>query len=276
MAKRKKKPFVVDDSTNNDLLFTEPRGLVPRDRSIYGPDFMRSPPTDMPVIDPSEWSARCKEQEEQESSLEHVFNRLAKRKGLAIPFLFQGRQGYCWAYSTGNATMLDRELRGLPYVRLNPHAVAAIIKHGADEGGWCGLSADFLEKVGIPSEEFWEPLSMNTRQDTPEMRANAGLHKLSESWIDLTASVYDRNLTTNQLASCLLSNIPCAVDYNEWGHSVCAGRWVEIEKGVFGPRILNSWAPGGQVWGDNGWGTINKSWDVDSAVALRVTGASPV
>lgn len=265
-------PFIIDDSTSNDLLYNEPRGLVPRDYNLYPRTMFQSPPDDMPLIPESEWDARIDEQEERESSLEHIFNRLAKRLNIAVPFTHQNGAGFCWSYSTGNATMLDRAARGLPYVRLNPHAVASIIKGGADEGGWCGLSAKFLVEVGIPTEEFWQVHSRNLRQDTPEMRANAALHKLTEDWIDLKASVYDRNLTRQQLATCLLNNIPCAVDYSEWAHSICAGRWVRIENGVYGPRIMNSWLG----WGDNGWGTINKNWDVDSAVALRVTGASCV
>ena len=88
------------------------------------------------------------------------------------------------------------------------------------------------------------------------MRANAALHKLTEDWIDLTASVYDRTLTIRQIATCLFSNIPVPVDYNEWGHSICAGRWYRVERGVWAPRILNSWLR----WGDRGWGTINRRW----------------
>lgn len=274
----RKAPFVIDDSTPNDKIYCPvidgqvmAHGLIPRDYAIYPPMMFRSPPADMPLIPESEWDARIDEQEERESSLEHIFNRVAQQVGVSVPFLHQNGHGYCWAYSTGNATMLDRAARNIPYVRLNPHAVAAIIKGGADQGGWCGLSAKFLQETGIPTEQFWKVHSRDTKQDTPAMRANAALHKLTEDWIDLTASIYDRNLTKQQLATCLLSNTPCAIDFDEWGHSVCAGRWVRIERGVYGPRILNSWLG----WGDNGWGSINKNWTVDSAVALRVTGASP-
>lgn len=270
-------PFVIDDDTPDDALYDPvidgqrmARGLVPRDRLEYPANYLRSPPEGMPIIPRSEWDARIDEQEAQQSSLEHVFNRLAQAKSIGTPYLHQNGHGYCWAYSTGNATMLDRAARNMPYVRLNPHAVAAIIKGGADQGGWCGLSAKFLQEAGIPSEAHWRVHSRDTKQDTPVMRADAAKHKLLEDWIDLTASIYDRNLTVDQLATLLLSNIPCAVDYNEWGHSICAGRWSRVEKGVYAPRILNSWL----AWGDKGWGTISRSWNVDSAVALRVTGIS--
>jgi hypothetical protein len=270
-------PFTIDDSTPDGKIYSPvidgqvmTHGYVPRDRAVYPPQMFRSPPASMPLIPESEWDARFEEQEKQQSSLEHVFNRLAATKGVSVPFLHQNGHGYCWGYSTGNATMLDRAARNQSYVRLNPHAVCAIIKGGADQGGWCGLSAKFLTEVGIPTEAFWKVHSRDLKQDNAAMRANAAQHKLQEDWIDLTASIYDRNLTRQQLATCLLSNIPCAIDFNEWGHSVCAGRWYRVEKGVWVPRILNSWLG----WGDAGWGSINRRWTVDSAVALRVTGIS--
>lgn len=275
MANTSKIPFIIDDSTPNDKIYAPvidgnvmAHGLVPRDYAIY-PRQMFQPPGEMKLIPESDWDGIIDEQEERQTSLEHLFNIEAAKRSISIPYLHQNGHGYCWAYSTGNATMLDRCARNLPYVRLNPHMVAAIIKGGRDQGGWCGLSAKFLEDVGICTEAEWRVHARDLKQDTPAMRAIAAQYKLQEHWIDLTASVYDRNLTRLQLATCLLSNIPCAIDFDEWGHSVCAGRWVRIEKGVYGPRIMNSWLG----WGDKGWGTINKRWTVDSAVALRVTGA---
>jgi hypothetical protein len=178
--------------------------------------------------------------------------------------------GNCWGYSTGNTEMLDRAARNMPYVRLNPHAVCAIIKGGRDEGGWCGLSAKFFAEIGCPTEEFWKVHSRDLKQDTPEMRANAAKHKLLEDWQDLTASIYDRSMADRLWQTCLASNIPGPMDWDEWGHSVCAGRLVEVEKGFFRPRILNSWLG----WGDNGWGTIARGWTVDSCLMIRSTGAS--
>jgi hypothetical protein len=89
--------------------------------------------------------------------------------------------------------------------------------------------------------------------------------------VDLTRPVQGQNLTEDQIASCLLQNIPVAVDYQEWGHSICALRWVRVEPGSYSPKILNSWTDN---WGDNGMAVIRKSWNVDGAVALCVTGAS--
>lgn len=269
-------PFTIDDSTSNDLIYDPvidgnkmARGLVKRDYNLY-PEEMFAPPDEIPMIPRSEWDARIDEQEERQSSLEHIFNN--QPGAPSVRFAHQNGHGYCWAYSTGNACMLLRAVNNQPYVRLNPHAVAAIIKKGADQGGWCGLSAEFIAKYGVPTEQFWKVHSRDIKQDTPEMRANALLHRVSEDFVDLKRSVYDRNLQEEQLASCLLQNIPCPIDYDEWGHSICAARWSRIEKGSYGPRILNSWLG----WGDNGFGTIKRGWTWDSCLAIRVTGATPV
>jgi len=269
-------PFTIDDSTSNDLIYNPiidgqvmAHGLVKRDYSAY-PKEMFQQPTELKLYPESEWDARFEEEEKQESSLEHIFNRMAKERGIQVPFLHQNGNGFCWAYSVGNATMLDRATRNMPYVRLNPHAVAAIIKNGRDEGGWCGLSAKFYRQFGCPTEEFWKVHSRDIRQDTPAMRADAAKYKTLEDWVDLQSSVYDATMTKQAIATCLFSKIPCPVDYDEWSHSICAGRWYRVEKGVWAPRILNSWLG----WGDNGWGTINRRWTYDSTLGLRATGVA--
>lgn len=270
-----KNDFVIDDCTDNDKVYApiidgQPKGhgYVPRDYHTY-PEEMFAQPTEMKIIPRSEWDARIDEQEEQQSSLEHV--RMTGADGQMIPALDQNGQGYCWAYSTTMAVMLLRALNGLPYVRLSAHAIGCTVKNYRDEGGWCGLSAKFHKEVGCPSVAYWKEKSMSRDNDKPATWANAGLHKITEDWVDLTKAVYDQNLTVDQLATCLLNNVPCAIDYDEWGHSICALRWMRVEAGVYAPKILNSWTDG---WGDRGMAVINRRWTVDGAVALRVTGGS--
>lgn len=273
MAK-KKKPFVVDDSTDNDLIYDpvidgekKSRGLIKRDYSVQ-PLTVFAPPSEIPMIDESEWDARYDEQEKRQSSLEHLW--LRGDNGKPILNLDQNGHGYCWSYSTGHAVMTVRLINkpGEPIVRLNPHSVASIIKKGKDEGGWSGLSAQFVRDHGMASEQHWKVHSRDTSQDTPACREHMKEFRITEDFVDLSRSVYDQNLTKQQIASCLLQNVPVMVDYNEWGHAICAMRWVRVERGVWAPRILNSW----RGWGDNGFGTINKSWNVDGAVAVRVVG----
>lgn len=176
--------------------------------------------------------------------------------------------GNCWAHSTTHAVMLSRAVANLPYVPLSAFAVAAIIKNGRDEGGWCGQSAKFARDVGIPDQKYWPQGSRQLSRDTSEMRANAALHKITEDWYDLARAIHAQDLTFDQLASCLLRGQPCPVDFNWWGHSVCAMDLVEVEAGSFGIRIWNSWLN----WGENGTGIIRGSKAVpDGALCVRQT-----
>lgn len=245
-------------------------GLIPRDYST-DPESMFAQPSDMVLIPESEWDARYDEQEETQSSLEHIYLS-GPNGGPAFKHLDQNGDGYCWAYSTGTSIMLDRLRRNLPPVRLNPHATAAIIKRGANQGGWCGQSAEFGTIHGYAVEGTgpgqWPLHSRSLKYDTPALRAEMAKYKIEEQWTDLTRQVYDRNLTTAQVATCGFNNIPGPRDYNHWRHSVAGVRWVRIERGSWGQLILNSWAG----WGRHGLGVLRGSKAVcDGGLALRLT-----
>lgn len=273
---------IIDDNTNSDILYPKGFGLgydqeradkalaaQPR-RSMQ--HLFGDAPGQLKIIPKSEWDARYDEQEALQSSLEHI--RMRGNHGKMIPALDQNGQGYCWAYSATAAVMMLRAIANLPYVRLSGHAIGCQIKNYRDEGGWGALSADWVMKNGVPSVEFWKEKSMSRSNDTPEMRANALSHIVTEDWSDQTVSPYDRNMTEEQIATLLFNNIPYQHDSNDWSHSVCALRWKRIERGAWGPLILNSWTDG---WEDNGMSVLmGRRRLPDGAVALRVTGASPV
>lgn len=267
--------FIIEDNTPEEITHDPQfsRGYVERDFSV-DPVEMFAQPSTMDLIPQSEWDARIDEQEALQSSLAHM--RMTANDGKELMCLDQDGFGYCWAHSTTHTVILDRMKAGLPYVPLSAFAVAAIIKGGRDEGGWCGLSAKFAREVGIPAQKYWPQGSTKLSLDTPEMRANAALHKITEDYVDLAKPVYDQNLTFNQVATCLLLNIPVAVDFNWWSHSVCAIQLVRIEAGSYGLKILNNWytAPG-QEWGDHGTAILRgKKALPDGAVATRGTRAS--
>lgn len=230
-------------------------GYVPRDYAVDPPE-MFAGPGDMSLIPESEWDARYEEEEKIQSSLEHLFLRGGSP---AFVNLDQNGHGYCWSYSAGSALMMCRLRDNLPAIRLNPHSVAAIIKRGADEGGWCGLSARFARENGMAEEGSgpgqWPLHSRNLSNDNPACRERMKMHRIERDWIDLTRSAYDDDLTIQQYATRLLSNDPCPSDFNWWGHSVCAIRWVRIERGSWGPLILNSW----KGWGRHGLGVLQGS-----------------
>jgi hypothetical protein len=263
---------IIDDDTPSDDLFRVKidgelmgRGAVPRDYDIQPEEFF-APPGEMPLIPKSEWSDRIKEQEKHKSRISDVLLRAG------VPATNQKSDGYCWSYSSSGCVIALRALSGQSYLKLNPHAPAAIIKRGANQGGWCGLSAAWLREHGIPTEEFWPANSRSLSHDTPEMRANAALHKVTEDWFDLARPLHGQKLTFEQVATCLLNNVPVALDFNHWSHSVMGSDLVEVEPGDFGIRIRNSWGDG---WGEKGFGIMRGRKALpDGAIGIRVTGGT--
>jgi hypothetical protein len=234
-------------------------GLVPRQLSTHPPE-MFDPPSDLKVFTTAELAERVREMEESKTTIRDVLTRMA------VPPKDQNGHGYCWAYSIVACIQAMRALDGLPYVDLSAHAVAAIIKRGKDEGGWCGLSAKFCREVGVPPASMWREHSRDIGQDTPALRAEAAKNRVTEEWVDLTRNVYDQNLTLAQVYSCYATRTPCAVDFNHWSHSVMGCGAVMVEAGSVGHLIRNSWGN----WGDNGYGVLRGSKAIpNGAVAVR-------
>lgn len=246
------------------------QGLVKRDWALDPPRLFATPPKDMVLVPRSEWDARFEEQEANQSSLRHL-RRRAGPGGGHIRALNQGREGFCWAYSTTMAVMLTRAKNNQPYARLSAHAIGCMVMNFQNRGGWCGLSAKFHRERGCPSVAYWPEQSMSRANDKPATWENAALHQVTEEFADLTRPVHDQNLTDDQIATCLFNNQPVALDYDEWGHSICGMQWRRIERGSFGPLILNSWD---DDWGDLGEGAIRLGWTVDGAVATLAAGGS--
>jgi hypothetical protein len=266
----KSKPFIIDDETAPKLvdLLNPPgfgHGYDPLQKAA-NPMPMLAPPDQIKLIPRGEWSERIKERKRQKATGRDLKARM--NGGKKHVSLDQNGQGYCWAYSTGAAVMLTRMAANLPVVRVSPHAVACKIKGFRDEGGWCGLSAKFAREVGYPSVDVWPEKSMSRQNDRPETWADAAKHKIEEDWVDLAAGhFYYQNLTFDQVATCVLLNRACPVDFNWWQHSVCAVGLVRVEPGSYGLRILNSWS---ENWGEQGFATLrgNKATP-NSALCVR-------
>lgn len=267
-------PIIDDTPVGRDLAFPGKDGdgnsvgfgYVPRDYTVY-PKEMFEAPSGITIYEESDWDALNQEQEESKSSLEHIFLRGGQP---AFVNLDQNGNGYCWAYSNGSAQMMARMRDGLPNPRLNPHSVAAIIKNGRDEGGWCGLSAKFVRELGMAEEGTgpgqWPLHSRNLSNYNAACKEAMKRNIVTEEFVDLTRDVYSQNLTKKQLASVLFGRNPCQVDFNWWSHSVCAVRWVRIEAGSWGLLILNSW----KGWGRLGLGVLRGSQAIpDGAICIR-------
>lgn len=274
--------LIIDDDNYKDFLTPSLadgtklcRGLVPRDMQQQPVGYLGElcPPmhsVNMPLIPRSDWSAMIKEQEQTKSRLSDI-RRNARGPGRHFEALDQNGQGYCWAYAATGCVMMLRAASNMPYVRLSAHAIACKIKNFRDEGGWGALGLEYIIKHGVPSIEAWPEKSMSRANDRPETWVDAAKYKVTESWMDLDAAIYDRDLTFDQMATCLLNRRPVAIDLNWWGHAVFAMDLVEVERNSFGVRILNSWS---DRWGDLGEGVLRGNKAIpDNAVAPRVVTA---
>jgi hypothetical protein len=287
VTSRKNTPatLIVDDETIQlpevkDLLFLprvdgslkgSPRegyGLIPRNYVEF-PEAMFASPAETSVIPESEWDARFDEQEATSSSLGHLRDTMGPNGG-HIPSLDQDGQGYCWMYGAVMSVMLLRAAANMPYVRLSAHSAACRVKNFRDEGGWCGLGAQHLRDYGVNTVEEWPEKSMSRANDTPESREKAKQFRVIEDVFDLTRRVFDQQLTRLQQATALFTNQPVQMDFNWMGHSMASLRWVRVERGSWGPEMLNSWT---DAWGNRGRVIFRGERGIaNGAVAYRVSG----
>lgn len=265
--------FVIDDSTNNDIL--NPAGFgkgfepeqIPTDLAQPYPLFGEAPDQIREFTD-AELLAYTQELWDRKATLWHM--RQYAANGQQMPTLDQGSEGYCWAYSTTRAIMYARAMQNQPYRRLSGHAIGCIVKNYRNEGGWCGLSQQFAEERGVPSVEFWPEKSSNRANDNPRTWENAAQNKISEGWYDPSKQPYDRNMTLRQLLTLLCLGIPCAVDRFHWSHSTNDHTPI-IKDGRVWPMGDNSWTDG---WGDKGcYVFVGSKANPDGCIAVRAVPA---
>lgn len=242
------------------------RGLIPRDLSVHPKGcFACAKPFDLPLIPASDWKDAWELQKARGATLSDI--RARGNFGKMIPSRDQNGKGYCWAHSSTSAALLVRARENQPYADLSAYAVACVIKHFRDEGGFGGQSLEFIADRGIPTADFWPQKSMAKTNDNPKTWENAALHRFTE-WMDL------KSRDMRQVVTCLLLGIPVVVDYNWWSHSVCAIRIAELHPQDEAADIViwNSWGDG---WSEHGEGTLKGSKArPDDAVAPRVMTAA--
>lgn len=284
---------------------TRKKGLIPRDwtahpQGIYkGETGMHAVP-DLPSFDASDFPRMIDDQLKESRRLSDFRAIRGPSNGL-IPSRDQNGRGYCWRHSGTSAHLLLRAVQNEPYVDLSAYAGACMIKRYRDEGGWGAQGLDDIMERGDPSSQFWPQQSTSRSNDNPATWENAKLHRITEGFIDLGSPQYDRNLTVNQMITCLLCCIPVVVDFNWWSHSVCAmdavngkSQWKVTRNIVSGKlmklaefesfwgmhtvmagiaiRIWNSWS---DSWSEKGSGLLTGSKAVpDGATAPRLATTS--
>lgn len=256
--------IITDDNWRDYVDFTDEhgekksRGLDPRSLEKHPKgSFRAAKPFDLPLIPKDQWQQKLDELIAAKARCSDL--RMRGDKGNMIPSRDQNGKGYCWAHSSTSAVIVVRAREKLEYEDLSAYAVACMIKNFHDQGGFGAESLEFIAERGIPTAKYWPQKSMDRKNNNDETWANAALHKVTE-WMDLKV----RNV--EQLVTCLLNSIPVVVDYNWWGHSVCALDLVSIDP----LRILiwNSWGDG---WSNHGMGILEAKKAIpDDAIAPRV------
>jgi hypothetical protein len=257
---------IIDDATpDRDIFRTDVAyGYVPRDYSV-DPEEMFAPPSDMKLHPESDWDGLWEEQQEQKSSLEHIW-RVADN-GRQPKNLYQNGDPLCWAHSTTNAVQVARAVANEPYEPLSAYMVAAFTNNYRKTGGWCGQSAKGIAEHGVCSQKLWPQQQYSKNLDTPEMRADAKKRRIQEEWRDLTRPIHGQTLTWQQAVSCGFNRQPMACDFMWWSHSVCGMGAYRIEPGSWGFLILNSH---GDNDGDRGFHILRGSKArPDGAIAIR-------
>lgn len=264
--------FLIHDTTSTDI--THPsdrsRGLIPRDlktnpigcyANIPKANVIFPVMTDAQIIDTVNYR-KAKKQTARD------LRRTRGPGGGRIPSLDQDGVGYCWAHSSTMAVMLKRMMMNQEYVRLSAFMVGCIMKNYRDRGGWGADSFAFITENGVPSENFWPMQSMDRRNDTPAMRANAALHKITEGVVDLQTDVWERSLSHQVVKTVLATGGLVIGDFNWWEHSVCLFD-LDIVDGIPCPVGLNSWS---DEYGDLGEFTLQgQKAIIDGGVALLGT-----
>lgn len=211
-------------------------GLIPRDYSICPVGYQAFAPAfpDDELIPESEWAERLAENRATKSGL--LDFREANYEMLKS--LDQDGEPLCWAFSSTKAVMYLRAIMNQPLLRLSAWWVAGKVVNWQSQGYWGSASLAQIVKEGVPAESFCP--EYRSRHDTAETRANAALHKVTEWW-DGSEDPYKAQ---KQLVSMLLKRVPCVVDLNVMGHSMCA-----IDIGSLNPIEIiydNSWGENGE------------------------------
>lgn len=251
--------------------------------------------TDLPEINPGDFARLIQLQLDSGNRLSD-FRACRGPNGGMIPARDQNGRGYCWRHSGTSAHLLLRAVQDMEYVDFSAYAGACRIKNYRDEGGWGAQGVDDIFEFGDPSSEFWPQQATSRQYANDKTWANAKKHRFTEGFMDMAAPQYDRNLTVNQMITCLLCNIPVVVDFNWWSHSVCAMDVVNgatqwkvtrsesgklMQRSEFDSfwgmntimmgiaiRILNSWGDG---WSEQGAGILTGTKAVpDGATAPRL------
>lgn len=205
----------------------------------------------------SEWPARIEEREKRDGG-KHLLSNVLKRAG--IPSKNQNGTNYCWYNGPVGAFECIRQSQGQKYLDMSPASGAAVIKRGANEGGWGLQAVEHMAESGICTSKLWEPNARNYRElETELVKLERAFFRVT-AWWDLPEYDFD------MLMTCLLLGFPVCMGLNWWGHEVYACDPLMFGGNDFGVRFRNSW---GDSYGDGGFNTLRENKSKGDCQCLR-------
>ena len=238
--------YIIDDNTPIDHFNVNggPCGCLPRIEPVGGLPFASAP--DVTLIPWDEMPDRIADQERNKSSLFHIW------QDSKIGVLDQNPLLYCWAFSSTEALMLEREIMGLPFVHLSPSSVACPVVNFSNQGYYIEKALAEMVSTGAASTDFVPETTTNRSDFKVGWKESAACNKVLK-WHDVG------NDAQTQM-SMLLSIKPLVAAHNWWGHAILHLRVRDANPRLKANDInryqrdfLNSW---GKTYGNNGIGTI--------------------
>lgn len=247
---------IVDDSNWRDHVKPPGQdgsesGFIPRDYDAHplGSYEGTSPFPSELRYDEKQLKEIFEEQERTKTGLKDMIDTAPQQ------WLNQSPTNYCWCYAVVHGVMIVRWVAGLPWERLSPFSVAAIIKNFKNNGGWGSQALTHIVKHGVASEKFWpmEAPNMSSRErETANMSAiRDGRQYLESSRIDAAKHVItefyeldDRDWLGK--LSCLARRMPVPSGYNWMGHEMCSIRGVILPNGELGCEDMDHYGSGGK------------------------------
>lgn len=222
--------LIVDDT--NAHIYCPSDGMS-IDGDFKSTGWMKNPEEKLPgvcepfpfdIIPESQWSGKIAEYDNDKRSPFHLMDRAG------MPPLDQDGTNYCWENCVAHVAMIELLSMGFPYFSLSPASVAAMIKRGANQGGYPTEGLEYMAQHGIAETRLWPANDRNYRQyQTPEIQTNR-MQFIPTKWYKIPDGNYAALMTA------LLMGFKLAIAYPWWSHAVAV-----LAPAVNGTKNLNSW-----------------------------------
>lgn len=166
-----------------------------------------------------------------------------------VPVLSQKSTNYCWMFGAVAGVMNRYAAMDGIAPLLSPAGPACQGKRYRNEGGWGEEAVGYIQKYGIPTQEYWPNCSFDeTLEERLTVKASASKHNVIQYEI---LERYDFDAVMSALL-CPYNSSPVTLGLSWWGHLVLGLQAVRYQ-GQWGIVFVNSWD---YSWGEGGYGVL--------------------